>query len=129
MTHNIFPPGFESDLKTIAIDFDGVLHTYDKGYFDGTCYGNPVPGAIEAIREISKEFKIIIYSAKAKPDRPLVNGKKGTALVEEWLKKYEIFDCISSITSEKPRAILYIDDNAYRFDNWHNTLSFIKKQL
>ena len=23
------PPGFESELKNIAVDFDGVVHTFD----------------------------------------------------------------------------------------------------
>ena len=45
------PPGFESDLKNIAIDFDGVIHNFDKGWYDGTCYGEPLPGSLEAIKK------------------------------------------------------------------------------
>lgn len=128
MKHN-FPPGFDTDAETIAIDFDGVIHTFDKGFFDGTCYGEPIEGALEAVKEISKKYKVVIFTAKAKPDRPLINGKTGTELVREWLEKYGISDCVSLITSEKPRAILYIDDNAYRFDTWTNTFGFIKENL
>ena len=73
------------------------------------------------------KYRIIIFTAKAKSDRPLVNGKTGTQLVEEWLDKYGILDCVVEITSEKPRAILYIDDNGYRHTNWNDTLSFIEK--
>ena len=36
--------------------------------------------------------------------------------------KYDILDCISEITSEKPHAQLYIDDNAYRFIGWEEAL-------
>jgi hypothetical protein len=50
-------------------------------------------------------------------------------LVQEWFKKYNILDHISGITSEKPRAELYIDDNGYRFENWNDTLKFIEKTL
>lgn len=125
MNSNNFPPGFENESNNLAIDFDGVIHNMDKGFYDGTCYGNPLPGSLEALRELSKKYKIIIFTAKAKPDRPLINGKTGIQLVEEWLDKYGVLDCVSEITSEKPRAILYIDDNAYRFDNWKNTLEFI----
>lgn len=125
MNSNNFPPGFENESNNLAIDFDGVIHDMDKGFYDGTCYGNPLPGSLEALRELSKKYKIIIFTAKAKPDRPLINGKTGVQLVEEWLDKYGVLDCVSEITSEKPRAILYIDDNAYRFDNWKNTLEFI----
>lgn len=126
MNSNNFPPGFEDESNNLAIDFDGVIHNMDKGFHDGTCYGDPLPGSLEAIKELSKKYKIIIFTAKAKPNRPLVNGKTGTQLVEEWLEKYNILDCVAEVTSEKPRAILYIDDNAYRFNNWNDTLDFIK---
>lgn len=126
---NKFPPNFEKDNNNIAIDFDGVIHNFDKGYYDGTCYGEPIPGAIDAIKHLSKDYKIIIFTAKAKPDRPLVNGKTGTELVKEWLEKYELLNYISEITAEKPRAKIYIDDNGYRFSEWEKTLKFIKEKL
>jgi 5'(3')-deoxyribonucleotidase len=62
------PPGFESDLNNIAIDFDGVIHTFDKGFHDGTCYGDPIEGSLEAIKKLSEKYNIIIFTAKAKPD-------------------------------------------------------------
>jgi 5'(3')-deoxyribonucleotidase len=126
---NFYPPGFEFQSNTIAIDFDGVLHNANKGWGDGTCYGDPIPGSIEAIKQLSTQYNIIIFTAKAKPDRPLVNGKNGVELVKEWFERYNILDCISEITSEKPRAELYIDDNGYRFENWNDTLNFIKNEL
>lgn len=125
MNSKNFPPGFENEANNLAIDFDGVIHNMDKGFHDGTCYGDPLPGSLEAVRKLSKKYRIIIFTAKAKPNRPLVNGKTGVQLVEEWLEKYGILDCVVEITSEKPRAILYIDDNAYRFNNWKDTLEFI----
>ena len=71
----------------------------------------------------------MIFTAKAKSDRPLVNGKTGTQLVYEWFEKYDLVDYIDNITSEKPRAELYIDDNGYRFTNWKDTISFIEDTL
>lgn len=126
---NKFPPGFEHDANNIAIDFDGVIHNFDKGYYDGTCYGAPIPGSLEALKNLSTKYKIIIFTAKAKPSRPLVNGKTGIELVREWLNKHGVLQYISEITSEKPRAILYIDDNGYKFNNWENTISFIQEKL
>ena len=123
---NFYPPGFEYEKKNLAIDFDGVIHNADKGWFDGTCYGEPLPGAIDAIKRLSKQYKIVIFTAKAKVDRPLVNGKTGAMLVLEWLERYEMAQYVSSITAEKPRADLYIDDNGYRFENWVDTLKFIE---
>ena len=62
MIENNFPPGFQKDAKNIAIDFDGVVHTFDKGYHDGTCYGSPIDGSLEAIKELSKKYNIVIFS-------------------------------------------------------------------
>tara|TARA_Y100000592_G_scaffold91377_1_gene151447 strand:+ start:8432 stop:8824 length:393 start_codon:yes stop_codon:yes gene_type:complete len=126
MIENNFPPGFEKDAKNLAIDFDGVVHNFDKGYHDGTCYGEPIEGSLEAIRELSKKYRIIIFTAKAKPSRPLVNGKTGKELVTDWLKHHNVIDCVSEITAEKPRAFLYIDDKGYRFQNWQHTMLFME---
>ena len=126
---NFYPPGFENEKQNLAIDFDGVIHNADKGWHDGTCYGDPIPGALEAIKELSKKYNIIIFTAKCKPDRPWVDGKTGVELVYEWLVKYGVWECIHSLTAEKPRAELYIDDNGYRFENWGSTLEFINKKL
>ncbi len=120
-----FPPGFAGEANNLAIDFDGVIHNMDRGFFDGTCYGEPIVGAIEAIKKLSLSHRIIIFTAKAKSNRPLVDGKTGIELVSEWLEKYGILEFVSEITSEKPRAVLYVDDNAYRFQNWKDTLDFI----
>lgn len=126
---NFYPPGFEPKRKTLAIDFDGVLHNAHSGWGDGTCYGDPLEGSINAIKELAKTYDIIIFTAKAKSDRPLVMGKTGIELVQDWLEKYGILNCVTSITSEKPRAELYIDDNAYRFENWYDTLYYIKANV
>jgi len=123
---NFYPPGLEQEKQNLAIDFDGVVHNADKGWGDGTCYGEPLPGAIDAIKRLSEDYNIVIFTAKAKSDRPLVNGKTGAKLVYEWLQKYQIEQYVSSVTSDKPRAELYIDDNGYRFENWNDTLKFVK---
>ena len=126
MSNLSVPPGFEDQLNNIAIDFDGVIHTFDRGWNDGTCYGDPIPGAIEAIKKLSLKYNIIIFTAKAKSNRPLVNGKTGVELVKEWLSKYDLIDCVAEITSEKPHANIYIDDRGYRFNNWTDTLKEIE---
>jgi len=126
---NFYPPGFENEKLNLAIDFDGVIHNADKGWYDGTCYGEPMPGALEAIKNLSADYNIVIFTAKCKPDRPLVNGKTGAELVYDWLSKYNVMPYVSLITSEKPRAELYIDDNGYRFKNWNDTIEFINKEL
>ena len=124
-----FPPGFEEDVKNISIDFDGVIHDWNKGWHDGTCYGEPIEGALEAVKLLSEKYRIIIFTAKCKPDRPLVNGKTGKQLVLEWLKKYDLLDYISEVTHEKPRAMIYIDDKGYRFQSWNNTIKYLEDDI
>ena len=107
----------------VAIDFDGVIHANSKGFYDGTIYDSPIEGSIDAIKWFnSKGYDIVLFTAKVKPDRPLVNNKTGEELIWEWLRKYEIDNFIKEITCEKPRAICYIDDKGIRFESWKNTL-------
>ena len=117
----------EEENKTIAIDFDGVIHSFELGYHDGTIYGTPIEGSIESIKMLSKKYDIIIYTAKAKKDRPLINGKTGTELIWDWLKKYNVNSYIKEITAEKPRCICYIDDKAIQFKNWNQALNDLKE--
>jgi phosphoheptose isomerase len=118
------PPGLEKDSNNIAIDFDGVLHNFDKGYYDGTCYGEPIYGSQEALKQLSQKYNIIIFSSKCLPDRPLVNGLSGRELIMGWLQKYDLLKYVKDITHIKPRAKYYIDDKAISFkNNWQEILS------
>ncbi len=117
----------DENNNQIAIDFDGVVHGNSKGFYDGTVYDSPIPGSIEAIRELSKKYTIVLFTAKVKPDRPLVNGKTGEELIWGWLKQYNISQHIKEITCEKPRAVAYIDDRAIRFEDWDSTLKILDK--
>ena len=113
----------EQQTYCIAIDFDGVIHENSKGYHDGTVYDKPVHGTLEALRLISQHYKIIIYSCKALPDRPLLNDKTGIELIWDWLKSYNLDGYIYEVTSSKPRAAFYIDDKNIEFKNWNQTLN------
>jgi hypothetical protein len=117
----------QDESRTIAIDFDGVIHSFEHGYHDGTIYGTPIDGTHSALDSLAKKYKLVIYTAKAKKDRPLINGKTGTELIQEWLKKYELDKYVSEITAEKPRCICYIDDKAITFQNWDQALNDITK--
>ena len=113
---------FPDELTNIGIDFDGVIHKNSKGYYDGTIYDDPIPGSLEALKVISQKYDIIIFTAKAKKDRGKINGKTGTEMVWNWLKKHNVDMYIKDVTAEKPRAVAYIDDKAIRFNNWDDVL-------
>ena len=116
----------EEETKTISIDFDGVIHNDNLGWHDGTIYGSPIEGSLEAVKKLAENYTLILFTAKAKPDRPLVDGKTGAELIWEWLEQYGVKDCFKEITAEKPRCLFYIDDKAIRFTNWNQALDDVK---
>ena len=115
----------DSDKNVIAVDFDGVIHKSSKGFHNGTIYDDPVDGVEEALKRLSKDYTLIIYTCKANPDRPLINDKTGTELIWEWLRKYGLDKYIEDITYTKPNAKYYIDDKAVRFTNWNQVIGEI----
>ena len=82
----------KSEKQQLGIDFDGVIHKNSKGFNDGTIYDEPIEGAIDSIEYLNKQlgFDLVIYSCKARPDRPLINGKTGIDLIWEWLNKHNL---------------------------------------
>ena len=108
----------------IAVDFDGVLHGYSKGWSDGTIYDPPVPGAAEAMQKLKElGHTLYIFTTRTNPifkDKEASNAQKKA--VEQWLKDYQIpFDKVW--TFGKPMADIFIDDRAIGFrGNWNQTL-------
>lgn len=116
--------------KTIAIDFDGVIHSYHKGWHDGTIYGEPVPGAFEAIRKL----QLAGYAV-------YVHTSRDEAQVFEWLFKHDVAATYGAtiqfwdnldvvlVSNRKLPAVAYIDDRAIRFSYWDQTLAEIQERL
>lgn len=110
----------------IAVDFDGVLHAYSKGWNGGEIYDEPVEGtkaAMEKLKAAGHYLMIFstrnnfVFRKKDEPDQKI--------RMEEWLKKHEIpYDKIW--TAGKPMADIYLDDRAIQFKgNWQETLNDI----
>ena len=118
---------FPDETKNICIDFDGVIHKNSKGFHDGTIYDDPVEGSLDSLRELSKKYDVVVCTAKAKPDRGLINGKTGTQLVWEWLKENNMDKYVTKVTSEKPRAVAYVDDKGIEFQSWVETMNKVSK--
>jgi len=111
--------------KTIAVDFDGVIHAYSKGWHDGTIYDGPVFGAIEGL------WRLMDYCAV------FVHTTRSAGQVAEWLAGYG-FDVVTHsqaegggepllfwtrrdallVTNQKLPAVAYLDDRAVRFTSW-----------
>ena len=106
------------DKNTIAVDFDGVIHKNSKGFHDGTIYDEPFEGVKKGLEYLSKSYKLVIYTCKANPDRPLIDGKTGPKLIYDWLVKHGLDSYIYNIVYTKPNAKYYIDDKAITFTSW-----------
>lgn len=103
--------------RTIAIDFDGVLHRYSKGWHDGTIYDSPVDGSAAACRRLVADgYMLTIFTARRD-----ING------ILKWLNDNEF--PTMSVTNEKPPALLYIDDRAIRFLDWGHCLAAIRRHV
>ena len=94
---------------TIAIDFDGVIHSYTSGWTGIEDIPDPpVPGIREAIDDIRRAgYQVVIYSTRCV-------RQTGQSAIIKWLDKYGIV--VDDIVKEKPPAIVYIDDRAICFD-------------
>ena len=113
--------------KTVAVDFDGVIHAYSKGWQDGSIYDKPVPGAFDALALLMKKFAVMVHTTRE------------PASVARWIKEWggietcwyadpaklpQFWDdqrCLL-VTDRKLPAVAYIDDRAIRFTNWDQAL-------
>jgi len=107
--------------KTIAVDFDGVLHRYDtkiEADEQHLVHDDPVPGAIEWCKEMIQHFNLVVYTARH-------NSPGGLFAAKMWLRDKGFPEM--KVTGVKPIARLYIDDRGYHFtgDNFP-TLEFLE---
>jgi hypothetical protein len=113
---------------TLCIDFDGVIHSYEKGWQDGVIYGEVVRGFFEWVERARHQFELVIYSSRSKTDEGVMamslwlHEKRN-----EWIKAGGQRDPVEPLTfefaHEKPAAWLTIDDRCVRFDgSWDNPL-------
>lgn len=123
-------------MKTIAIDFDGVIHKYSRGYLDGQIYDEPIEGAFEFIQWcIENYYSVFIFSTRSprqikkwieertSSDR-VWHYKFKPVVIPFWKKFWNersskpsgIKPVKVGITKRKLPAIIYIDDRACKFN-------------
>jgi hypothetical protein len=99
----------KNNRKTIAVDFDGVLHSYCRSIAldeQHLVYDPPVEGSLEWVNMVLEEFDIVVYTA-----RHVSPG--GLEATVAWLKEWGFPEL--PVTGVKPVARLYIDDRGYSF--------------
>lgn len=112
--------------KTVAVDFDGVIHTYDKGWQNGEIYGDPVLGAFDGLRKLMRDYAVFIHTTRD-PYQVVqwVEAKSGIPCVLHVNQAMEFWNVQGEIlvTNFKFPAIAYIDDRGIRFINWDQALT------
>ena len=126
--------------RTVAVDFDGVIHAYTRGWQNGDIYDKPNEGALEALEYLLTRWCVVIHTSRSPRQ------------VAGWLMERGFSVTIDSpeletgsishdgsqglfwstpgillVTRRKYAAIAYIDDRAIRFHDWDQALNDLER--
>lgn len=101
--------------KTVAVDMDGVLADYSKGWQGIEHIGDPIPGAREFLAALREFAEVVIWTTRCNPGPNGRAGEDASALrrrVEDWMKRHDMpYDDVF-IGTAKPLVAAIIDDRA-----------------
>lgn len=114
--------------QALAIDLDGVLHRYSKGWHTKDIYDPPMDGAADALDKLAPHYNLYILTArpaeqtiewcrKQFPNHRFELIPRDTTLV--WWDRSDVI----GVSNLKLPALAYIDDRAVRFTNWTDILN------
>lgn len=125
--------------RTIALDFDGVIHSYRSfGPIDGA----PIDGAFDCIRTLIQRHPIYILCAREWHGS--AHSLAGLNYIPHWFEMHQLgiptyvdlnhegFWTDKSrilITNRKLPASIYVDDRAYHFQDWPQTMRELVTRL
>lgn len=118
-----------TERYTVAVDFDGVLHSYTSPWVAPHVIPDPpVEGAIVWLRRMTGGFDVVIHSTRCKTWR-------GRRAIRRWLWRWETSPVQEALgygsfaewedssalaqvqlSYKKVAALVYIDDRAWRFE-------------
>ncbi|WP_157253147.1 hypothetical protein [Nonomuraea typhae] len=124
------------EARTVAVDFDGVIHAYSRGWHDGSIYDDAIPGALDGVRALMAHFSVFIHTSRT------------AGHVAEWLIEHGIQAVTHSqaeaagepvqfwterglvlVSNRKLPAIVYLDDRAVRFTSWAAALAVLLPEV
>lgn len=122
-------------MKTVAVDFDGVIHAYSRGWQDGSIYDDAVPGALEAIETLMQRCAVFVHTARDPSQVMFWLRERGVNAFAEvigphdqghqfWNDQTRVL-----VTNRKLPAVAYIDDRAIRFVDWEQALDEVEGAL
>lgn len=114
---------------SIAVDFDGVIHSYSRGWHTKDIYDPPMPGAERALGSLIQAYGVFILTARpadevlvwCETEFPLLRFQLIPEDVRYWDRRGVI-----GVTNRKLPALAYIDDRAIRFTNWQDVLNYFR---
>jgi len=116
-------------VKTIALDFDGVIHAYSRGWQDGSIYDEPLPGALDGIRTLQKYFAVYVHTSRDALEVCRWLEERGVPSTVDIPPDcvYQFWESpkIVLVTNRKLPAVLYVDDRGLRFQDWPQTMSYV----
>jgi hypothetical protein len=117
---------------TIAVDFDGVIHSYERGWADGSIYGDWKPDAMAALLTLLDRDAVFIHTTRnPRQVARWIERTSGhhidctTHTPRTWYGRRKPFwntRGLLLITNRKLPATAYIDDRAHRFEDWPTTM-------
>ena len=94
--------------KSIAFDFDGVIHSYvSKFTTDDEILDPPVNGIAESINYLRKKYKIYVFSSRCK-------SLAGRNAIIKYMRTNGIY--FDEVVDKKPAVTVLVDDRAICFN-------------
>jgi hypothetical protein len=105
-----------AEKPTICLDFDGVIHSYERGWQDGSIYGTLTPGFVPWALKANEHFTLVIYSSRSSDPFPMVEWLR--AQLADKFMPFEVEHIMGMFffADRKPPAFLTIDDRAIKFE-------------
>lgn len=123
--------------KTVLVDLDGVLADYSQGWKGLENIGDPLPGAVEFLRELREFARVVVYTTRCKAYPEGVPGPDGmpepnrsdpealASIVKAWLDRHGFAYDEVYVGQGKPFGAAIIDDRAVSCEPQRYPLAFV----
>ncbi len=112
------------NLPIVSVDFDGVVHRYERGWDGGQIRGTMVPGFMEWLLRAQGLLRVVIFSSRSSDEQQRLNMVCWLEeRAREWRAEHPSHSDLPPMRVEmwhsKPPALVTIDDRAICFcGNW-----------
>jgi hypothetical protein len=118
-------------MATVAVDFDGVIHDYKRGWQDGSIYGEFMPGAVAGLSRLMSEYAVFVHTTRNRHQvARWIEDRSGHGIecvtsvhLLPWKRTFWNQRGVLLVTNRKLPAVAYIDDRGIRFTSWDQALA------